>query len=191
MKKFLKPYLATLMMGTLLLAGTSCKDDDPKPKPDPAPVDEQELITTMTLNLVPEGKGQNVTAVFTDPDGDGGAAPTIEMLTLAPNTTYNVTVTLSDDSKTPPVDITAEVKSEGDEHELFYEPVGDLNVTAQKTDLDKNNRPIGLTATLVTGAASAGKLRVTLKHQPGLKGATSDISKGETDVQAEFPTTIQ
>lgn len=192
MQKLLKPYLAALMMGSLLFAGTSCKDDDPEP----VPTEEQELITTMTLNLVPEGKGQSVSATFSDPDGPGGNDATIQTLNLAPNTVYNVTVTLSDDSKTPPVDITAEIKAEGDEHEIFYQEIEGLDLASiQKNvadDVDKNNRPIGLKATITTGDASSGKLRVTLKHQPnGLKGTTSDHTKGETDVEADFPTVVQ
>lgn len=186
MKNLLKSYLAAFLMGSLLFAGTSCKDDDPEPI-----VEDQELITTMTLSLVPVGKGQNVTATFSDPDGDGGNAPTIGTLVLAPNTTYNLTVTLSDDSKTPPENITAEIQAEGDEHEFFYQALSGLNVTVEKTDMDANNRPIGLAATLVTGEASAGTLQVTLKHQPDLKGSTSDITKGETDVEANFPAVIQ
>lgn len=187
MKNLSKPYFSALMLGSLLFAGTSCKDEEPTPEP----VVEQELITTVTLSLVPDGKGQNVTATYSDPDGDGGDAPEIGALNLAPNTTYNFTVSLSDDSKTPPVDITAEVLAEGDEHELFYEALGGLDVTVEKTDTDKNNRPIGLKGTITTGGESVGKLQVTLKHQEGLKGSTSDVTKGETDVEIEFPAVIQ
>ncbi|GAA4422583.1 hypothetical protein GCM10023188_00320 [Pontibacter saemangeumensis] len=185
MKNPLKSYYSALMIGALLVAGTSCKDDEPKPEP----VVEQETITTVTLNLVPEGKGQNATVTFGDQDKNG--TPEIGTLTLAPNTVYNFTVDLFDDSKTPPVDISAEVLAEGDEHELFFQPSNDLNATIQKTDMDKNNRPIGLEGTLETGEASSGTLKVTLKHQEGLKGTTSDISKGETDVEVDFPTVIQ
>lgn len=187
MKNLLKPCFSALMMGSLLFAGTSCKDDEPNP----APEAEQELITDLALNLVPEGKGQSVTATYEDEDGDGGNAPVIQTLTLAPNTTYNFNITISDDSKTPPVNIGAEVLAEGDEHEFFFDPSDGLNVTVQKTDVDKNNRPIGLAGTLVTGEASSGTLKVTLKHQEGLKGTTSDITKGETDVEIDFQTVIQ
>ncbi|WP_161889396.1 hypothetical protein [Pontibacter russatus] len=187
MKNLLKPYFSALMLGSLLFAGTSCKDEEPKPEL----VVEQELITTVTLSLVPDGKGQNVTAIYSDPDGDGGTPPEIGALDLAPNTTYSFTVTLSDDSKTPPVDITAEVLAEGEAHELFYSALGGLDVTVEKTDMDKNNRPIGLAGTLTTGGESAGKLQVTLKHQEGLKGSTSDVTKGETDVEIQFPAVIQ
>lgn len=175
------------MMGALLVTNTACNDSDPEPE-----VEDQELVTSVKLSLVPEGKGQNVTATYSDPDGPGGNAPSIETLVLAPNTTYNMTVTLADDSKTPPQDLTAEIKAEGDEHELFFNALEGLNITSvQKTDMDKNNRPIGLEATIVTGAPSSGKMRVTLKHQPNQKGSTSDITKGETDVEVDFPAVIQ
>ena len=187
MKNLLKPCFSALMMGSLLFASTSCKDDEP----DPVPEAEQELITTVTINLVPDGKGQNATVIYEDLDGDGGTAPEIGTLTLAPNTTYNFNITLSDDSKTPPVNIGAEVLAEGDEHEFFFAPSEGLDLDVQKTDIDKNNRPIGLAGTMVTGAASAGTLKVTLKHQEGLKGSTSDITKGETDVEIDFQTIIQ
>lgn len=186
MKNLLKPYLTAFMMGSLLFASTSCKDDEPEP------VEEGELITTVTITLVPEGKTQSVTATFSDPDGPGGVNATIETLNLEPNTVYNASVTFSDESQSPPEDITAEIEEEGDEHEIFYEALGGLNITSvEKTDMDSNNRPIGLEATITTGAASTGTLRITLKHQPGLKGSTSNIAVGETDVEANFPAVIQ
>ncbi|RDV11750.1 hypothetical protein DXT99_23995 [Pontibacter diazotrophicus] len=186
MKNLFRPYLTALMMGSLLFASTSCEDDDPTP-----PVEEGELITTVTINLVPQGKGQNVTAVFSDPDGPGGTDATIQTLNLVPNAVYDATLTFSDDSQTPSEDITEEIEEEGDEHEVFYDALGGLNVTVNKTDMDSNNRPIGLEATVTTGEASTGTLRITLKHQPGLKGSTSNIAVGETDVEANFPTVIQ
>lgn len=186
MKKLLRPYLAILLTGSLTFATSACGgSDDPKPI-----VEEQEEITTVQINLVPEGKGQNVTATFSDPDGVGGTAPTIDVLNLAPNTVYNGTITLKDESKTPVKDITPEVKTEGADHELFYNVTG-ANLTITKTDLDNNNRPIGLETTFETTTASSGSLRVTLKHQPNLKGSSSDITKGETDVQVDFPVVIQ
>ncbi|MFD2514172.1 hypothetical protein ACFSRY_09865 [Pontibacter locisalis] len=186
MKRLLRPYLALLMMGSLMFTTTACSDDDPEP------VEEQELITTLTINLQPEaGKGQPVSATFSDPDGPGGSDPTVSTLNLVPNTTYTATITVSDDSPNGAGNLTPEIEAEGDEHELFYTVPSGLNLTVSKTDLDKNNRPIGLEATFVTGAASSGTMKVTLKHQPGLKGNTSDITKGETDVEADFPVVIQ
>ncbi|GAB3541702.1 hypothetical protein GCM10027443_41380 [Pontibacter brevis] len=186
MKNLFRPYLTAFMMGSLLFASASCGGNEPEP------TNDEELITTVTITLVPEGKSQSVTAIFSDPDGPGGNNPTIQTLNLEPNTVYNATLTFSDESKTPPVDITEEIEEEGDEHEIFYQALNGLNITSvQKTDMDANNHPIGLEATITTGAASSGVLRITLKHQPGLKGNTSNIALGETDVEADFPTVIQ
>ncbi|WP_439880637.1 hypothetical protein ACSX1A_15960 [Pontibacter sp. MBLB2868] len=187
MKKIFRPYAAFLMMGSLLFAASSCGSDDPEPI-----VEEQELITTVTINLVPEqGKGQSVSATYSDPDGVGGNNPTVSALNLAPGTTYLASVKLRDDSPNGAGDLNPEVIAEGDEHELFYTVASGLNLTVSKTDLDKNNRPLGLEATVVTGTASSGTLKITLKHQPDQKGNSSDITKGETDVEASFPVVIQ
>lgn len=182
------------MLGSLLFTAASCGDDDPAPDEE----EDQELITTATLTLVPEGKGQTVTATFSDPDGPGGTNATIETLNLAPNTTYNAAITFSDDSQTPPVDITAEIEAEGDEHQIFYEVLNTVsgqnlqeNLAVTNRNNDVNGLPLGLTATVTTENTSSGALRVTLKHQGEKKNASSGISVGETDVQAEFPVVIQ
>lgn len=186
MKNLFRPYLSAFLLGSLLVTATACNDDD-----EPEPLDEEELITTMTVTLVPQGKAGTVIATFTDPDGDGGAAPTIETMALKPNTVYNATITVADDSPNGEGDITSEIKSEGTDHEIFWVANPSNLLTTQKTDMDSNNRPIGLEATVTTTNAGSGTLTITLKHQPGLKGTTSDVNKGETDVMATFPVSIQ
>ena len=187
MKKFLKPYLAFLMMGSLI-ATTACSDDD-----NPDPVDDGEVITTLNLEMVPEGKGQMVTAFFKDLDGPGGNAPTqTALLTLEPNTTYNVDLTLLNESGTTPVDITTEVRAESDEHQVFYVASSNLGWNVTINDQDSKGRPLGLDATIVTGATGTGTLRVVLKHQPGTKAAApGDITKGETDIDVTFNVAVQ
>lgn len=185
MKKIFRSHLLLLAMGVLLSTFTACDDSEPEP------IDEGELITTLKITLVPEGKAQQVIGIYSDPDGPGGNPATANTINLEANTTYNATITLTDDSKNPAVDITSEVEEEGDEHELFYETLNNLNLAVTKTDLDKNNRTLGLKARVVTSSTSTGKLRITLKHQPGSKGNTPDITKGETDVQALFDVVVQ
>ncbi len=184
-KRIFRSQLLLFVMGALLFTVTACDDSEPEP------IDEGELITTLKITLVPEGKSQQVIGIFSDPDGPGGNPPTANTLNLETNTTYNATITLADDSKSPSVDITKEVEAEGHEHELFYETLNNLNLAITKTDLDKNNRTVGLKARVVTTSSSTGKLRITLKHQPGTKGNTPDITKGETDVQALFDVVVQ
>lgn len=179
MNKLLKPYLAFLLMGTLLFTASCDKDD-------PDPIDEGEVITTVTLTLIPDGKGQDAQATIRNTTGSNVQdAP----LTLKPNTIYNATVTLSDESKTPAADRTAEIRQKGSEHLFIYNYnslSGDTDMNVQITDTDASNRPIGLEATITTGAnTGTGRLQVVLKHQPGgLKTGTSIA--GETDVEVEF-----
>ncbi|MDX5421549.1 MAG: hypothetical protein LPK14_04795 [Hymenobacteraceae bacterium] len=195
MKKLFRPYLAIFLIGSLVATTTACSDDD-----DPEPIEEQELITTVRIELVPEeGKGQPASATFRDLDGEGGNDATIETLNLAPNTVYTATLTFLDESKTPAEDITEEVEEEGDEHEIFYQVLNTItgenlqnNLTVTNRDTDSNGLPLGLQATITTTNSSSGTLRITLKHQPGgLKTSNSNITVGETDVEANFPVVIQ
>ncbi len=179
-----------LLMGTVLFF-SSCKDDD-----DPTPENEEELITTMTVVLAPDGGGSTATLLFRDLDGDGGNAPTITTDKLAPNTTYTGTISLLNETETPAENITEEVKEEGDEHQFFYATTMGLNISFAYNDQDADGRPIGLDFTLVTGDASTGTLRITLRHEPD-KAATNvsmgDITNagGETDIEVDFDVTIE
>lgn len=185
MKKFFRPVLALLVTVSML---SSCgKDRDPEPD------DDGEVITTITLIMMPVGGGPNVTATFRDPDGPGGQAPTVQdEILLRPNTTYNTTINVLDESKSPAENITEEIRQEGHEHEFFFQASSGLNLTVTKTDMDSNNRPIGLSSRFVTTGASVGNLRIILKHQPNnLKTNTSTVATGSTDIEVDFVTRIQ
>jgi hypothetical protein len=187
MKKQFKSYL-TLALAGALLTFSSCDDHDHEPHDH-----EGELITTMTLTMTPQGGGTPVTATFRDLDGEGGNPPvmTPEVVTLRPNTTYNTTITLKDESHHDE-DLTAEIREKGAEHEFFFVPSPAGLATVTKTDRDSNNRPIGLTSTIATGAAQTGTLRVVLKHQAGgLKTDNSNINTGETDIDVTYNINIQ
>lgn len=179
-------------MSTFLFAATACSDDEPEP------TEEEELITTLKITMVPVGKAQTVVGTYSDPDGPGGNQATVNTLRLEANTTYNATVTLFDESKTPAAELTSEIETEADEHELFYQTLDNLMLAITKTDRDNSQRPVGLKAQIVTSGSSTGKLRITLKHQPNLKVGANEpnreqtgITRGETDVQAEFPVIVE
>ena len=181
-KRVFKPAMMLLAASLLV----SCdKDDDSG-----APTNESELITTVTLTLQETGTTNTVTATFRDPDGEGGNVPTkFDEIVLKPNTVYNTTITLLDESKTPAENITEEIEEEDEDHQFFFAPAAGLNVTVAYDDKDENNLPVGLKTKLTTGAASTGKFRVTLKHQAGTKN--NNIASGETDVELDFTTKIQ
>lgn len=186
MKKFLRPYLAFLMMGSLITTTGCGGDDNPKPQAD------TEEITTVTLTLEPGGKGQLASASFKDLDGAGGTAPVKTQLVLKANTTYTGDLSLLNENENPPVKIHDEVKAEANDHQVFYTPSIASLLTVTVTDKDSQNRPLGLATTIVTGAAGTGKLKIVLKHQKGTKSAApGDATKGETDVEVEFDVIVQ
>ena len=182
-KSFLKPAFMLFLAAGLL---SSCDKNDDEQEPE----NESELITTVMLTMQEVGTTNTVTATFRDPDGEGGNPPVkFDEIVLKPNAVYNTTIILMDESKTPPDNVTEEVEEESDDHQFFYTPTAGLNVTVAYQDKDANSLPIGLETTVTTGAASAGKLKVTLKHQPGIKN--NNIATGETDVEIDFTTKVQ
>lgn len=167
-------------MGVLFF--TACNDDDAEPE------NEEELITNVTYTLT---AGTDVaTFTFVDPDGDGGNAPVITGGTLMANTTYTGSIILSN----PDEDITAEIREEDEEHVfLFRSSPADLISSVARTDPDENGVGVGLTHTLVTGDAGTGELTVILRHEPNKTADLSDFDAvgGETDLEIDFPLTIQ
>ncbi|HEX8507459.1 MAG TPA: hypothetical protein VF630_19005 [Hymenobacter sp.] len=176
--------LAALLLA-VPLAFSSCKKD----KDDPQPDEDNEQITTVTYVLTPVGGGTPAIVTWRDTDGTGGNAPTIGTLGLRPNTTYTGALSLLDETKTPVVNTSDEIREEQDDHLFFYEPApaGLLGITL--TDRDSKNLPVGLATQLVTTAAGTGTLKITLRHQPGAKNGT--FAPGDTDVEVTFPVTVQ
>jgi hypothetical protein len=62
------------------------------------------------------------------------------------------------------------------------------NLAFSNFDKDRNNLPVGITATATTGAASTGTFTIILRHQPDVKNGTE--TPGSTDLEAVFPVTI-
>jgi len=186
----LRSLMFTLLVGLLFVGFTSCDDDEPVEE------NEEEVITTMTVTLTPVNGGDAVTLNFLDLDGDGGNAPTISGGSLAANTSYNTTIDLLNESEDPAESITEEVEEEADEHQFFFQVTGGLNLSFSYSDADSDGNPIGLETLMVTGDASSGSLRVTLRHEPDKNGTDvkiGDITNagGETDIEVDYPITIQ
>ena len=163
----------------------------------PTEPNDKELITTVRLELTPQGGGIASTATLTDLDGPGGIDAIITDLTLATGTTYDYSVTFLNEAANPAEDITEEVREEDEEHQVFYIVENGLDATVTYGDSDGDGAPIGLVGTLTTSAtASSGALRVVLRHEPvkdanGVADGDITNASGETDVEASFPTTVQ
>lgn len=183
-------YKTLLMAGMITAAISGCKkDDDLVPVPPPVE-NEGEVITKMTLTFVDSaGVQPTVSATFSDPDGDGGNAPTVfDTISLAASTTYNVSILLLNETVSPADTISNEVLEEDHEHLFCFTPSG-VTVTITRTDSD-GTYEVGLQSKWVTGTASNGTVKVVLKHQPdGLKDGT--CTPGDTDIEVDFATKIQ
>jgi hypothetical protein len=166
---------------------------------------ESEVITTVTLTFTPTAGGAPITASFRDADGDGGAPGTADPVALAPETTYELTVSLLNELESPAEDITEEIREEAEEHQFFF--VG-TNVAGPATgatagtlvhayaDVESDygpnaagdDLPVGLTSTVTTGAAGGtAALEVILRHLPELNGAVQKVPGLAEDLAAGTP----
>ncbi|OIQ15443.1 MAG: type 1 periplasmic binding fold superfamily protein [Flavobacterium sp. MedPE-SWcel] len=140
---------------------TSCSSDD-----DATLVNPEEVITTLTATFTPVVNGEVVTLTSRDLDGDGPDAPVLTVSgDFITGATYNGTIEFANETVTPAEDITEEVQTEGDEHQIFFQQNGLGTFTYN--DMDDNQNPIGLSFIYQAAAtATTGTLTITLKHEP-------------------------
>ena len=182
----LKTTKTCSMYALLAIAMIGCSDDDT-----PVVINEEEVITTVILTLTPES-GDQVVLTTQDLDGDGPDEPvTITTGSFNENTQYQGAVRFLNETETPAEEITTEVIEEADEHQVFYTVSSGLNITTTYQDADSNGNPLGVSITLETGAASAGNLTVTLRHEPVKPNDGLDSAGGETDITTTFDVTIE
>lgn len=183
-----KLKLGLIAATAIVMSISACKKDKEVPEPD-----ENELITKVSLKFTNAANVNDVaTVTWTDPDGDGGVAPSIGTLNLKANTGYTFEVSeVLNETASDPADrnILSEINEESDEHLWVYTPTTGLNLTLVRTDKDKNNLAIGIKGTATAGAVSSGSLQVVLRHQPGVKNGTD--TPGSTDFSAAIPVSIK
>lgn len=177
---------------------------------------DNELITTVTLTFTSR-EGAVVSASFSDPDGDGGASGMTDPIVLAPETTYDVALTLTNDLEDE--DVTEEIAAEAEEHYVFfYGPnvmgpasMGDGLVIHEFADVETDyadnevgeDLPVGLASVVTTGAAGEGELSVLVRHLPPLNDdpqktaemvdafARGEEIAGSNDVDVRFELTVE
>jgi hypothetical protein len=159
-----------------------------------APGGESEVISRVTLTLTPSNGGAALTTYIDDTDGNGPTAPSAQVAVpaLVRGVTYTGTVKFENRLKSPAEDITAEVQEEANEHRVFYALTSGSGVTITTTDVDGQNRPLGLRfSKAVAAGATAGAARVVLCHYDDApKVATATSCTGETDIDVSFAYTI-
>ncbi|NQX92508.1 MAG: type 1 periplasmic binding fold superfamily protein [Flavobacteriales bacterium] len=189
----MKKYYLFLFIA-LAVGFTSCDDDDDEPETPVVPV-EEEVITTLTYTLTPDNGGADVVLTFQDLDGEGGNDATITGGTLEANITYSGAIVLLNEQENPAENVTEEIEEEDEEHQFFF--INDLpGFSVAYGDQDENGNPIGLATTITVGDAGSGTLTVVLRHEPDKEAANvsaGDITNagGETDIEVEFPITVQ
>lgn len=191
MKRSFIKSLSFLAFASTFLLG-SCDDDSV-----PAAENEEEVITDILLTFTPAGGGNPLTALSSDPDGEGPAERVTEDITLAPNTTYILTIEL--ENKIAGESITEEVRAEANEHlflfswadAIFSNPTGNGNIDNRTDpvnylDTDSQGLDLGLETSWTTADPATGNFRLVLKHQPDSKTVSSGINVGETDVDISW-----
>jgi hypothetical protein len=187
-KQWLRISLGIVLMGVLFSACD--KDDDKKEE------NEEEVITTMVLKFTPVGTGSTIEFKYEDADGPGGAAPTKNVITLAPFKTYTVELLLLNKTVNPIDTVSEEVEEEAEAHRFYFEPTAGSNINVSGFDTDANNVPVGLNSTWTTSAVATGKVKITLRHYAGNPPgkAVADLvnsTKSSTDMEVEFDTKVQ
>jgi hypothetical protein len=175
-----------------VLSITACSNDDDTP----APIVEEEVITTMTVTLTP-AVGDEITLEKKDLDGDDGPNPPVINVSgnLAANTTYSGSIELLNETESPAEDITEEIEELDKEHQFFFSATNAI-ASFRYDDADGDGNPVGLSFTLTTGNAGTGDITIVLRHEPnktasGVKEGDITNAGGETDIEAEFPVTVQ
>ena len=159
-----------------------------------APGGESEVISRVTLTLTPSNGGAALPTYIDDADGKGPTAPSAQVAipALVRGVTYTGTVKFENRLKSPAEDITTEVQAEANEHRVFYTITSGSGVTVTTTDVDAQNRPLGLRfSKAVAAGATAGATRVVLCHYDSApKVASATSCTGETDIDLTFAHTI-
>lgn len=203
--EWLRSARVLLLSLALIATVTACDSTDPG---DDANVEE--FISDVRVTLTDPGGSQFAVALF---DESGTQQPnTPPALDLEAGVTYSGSITFENRFADDPdeQDVTAEVRAEAVEHQVFYVPGGDaaddvtVTVTDEETDYaaeiegddtPRDGVPVGLTFDLVvsdTPSASSGEIRVVLGHYDE-RDKASDESVGdvpEIDVEVAFPFTI-
>ncbi|MAZ29507.1 MAG: type 1 periplasmic binding fold superfamily protein [Cytophagaceae bacterium] len=195
----MKIYKYSILFSILALSLASCSYDT---SDFPKVINEEEVITTMEVELAPQGGGDTVMWVSRDLDGDGPQEPQITISgPLRANTTYTGSLELLNETEDPAESINEEIMEEADEHQFFFQVAG-LDITTAYADSEADyvsgggTFPVGLAFVLTTGAASSGNYTITLRHEPAKDAAgvaDGDITNaaGETDFAQSFPVSIE
>jgi hypothetical protein len=177
-------YLIILSLTTILLH--SCKPDGEKDD------EGNELITSVFMHFT-DSANQTTTFKWRQPGGPG-ARITRDTILLDSGCTYLVRVEIWDESQTPAVDVTPDIRRTQNEHRFVYTSTTEaINIVVN--DFDTNNPPmeVGLDITVSTFGSGprSGMLKAVLRHYSKRSPKTAGPMAGSTDIDVEFPIVIR
>jgi hypothetical protein len=149
---------------------------------------EQEVITTIKVKLT-DLTGNAKTFTWEKKDPNSAAAPIVDTIKLVANKIYTGELTIFNAAVNPVTDLTQDIRDKKADHLFVFRPTS-ANLNIAITDLDANQKPVGLTTTWTVQAISAGNVNILLKHLPN-KTAANPETTGSTDIDAIFPIKIQ
>ena len=189
MKKFL---LFAVAIGMLCV--TACVRDEPAAVVPPSP--SNEYITTVQLtyqNVAIATDNGIATWKKLDPENPNTLPDTsAAILRLKKGANYTLAIAFLDQTKTPAVAVTDDIRARANYHFICLTPLNGLGITATATDYDTNKPPLplGLSQNIATSTNLAnGRFNLRLKHQPNLK--TGACEPGSADVDVNFSVTVQ
>ena len=169
--------------------GFHCKKDEQVVTP---PIPGEEYITTVKLrveNLATPNDTMWATWKDLTPDDTNAPDTTLAILSVKKNNSYKLAVYILDETKSPAVDITPDIRERGNYHRFFLIPTSSIasKVVVTPTDYDSNSPAlyIGLNNLVtISDTIASGKLEGILKHQPNTKDGT--LAPGSTDIDVFF-----
>lgn len=181
-----------LVLGITVLL-SACKKEEPTPPADGTDTTPPRY-TTLQLAFTDAESNSVFRMRFSDPDGEGGVAPTVVADELPGGRAFNVVATVLDGSRSPAVDLTPGLLNEGVRHQFFF-PVQDAALSFLYNDADANGAPIGQRSIAISGAAGTGTMEVLLVQGPdkeaaGVAQGDPAQAGGTVLLRATFPLVI-
>ena len=201
---FKNTFINTLLV-LLILFITSCEKSDT-----PVVENEMEVFTNATIVVTNLSDNSSTTYVFEVEahahDDHGAVAPSEgddghddhgehTIFNLAANSEYEFAITFQNNTDASnPIDMTAEVIEERDDHHVFYE-FTDSTLTYDTTTgdtIDSNGNPLNLVTKWTTTTAAEVDVAAYLFHKPTAKdGTTRADFGGAVDVEIDFEAHVE
>ncbi len=183
-------HIRQVIIFTLLLTIASACTKDPDP------VNESELITSFYMSLIPTDHSDTLILSFYDPDGDGGLPPAYVADHLKANVSYICELNILNQSITPSINVTEEIRNEATDHQFFYTLTDSSSLQFNYLDFDSNGFPLGSKIDLLIKKPGQTTLKIFLRHlpdkqAPGVKQGDPKNAGGETDLEINFDLIVE